>query len=384
MPSFYEFFAGGGMARAGLGPEWQCAFANDFDEAKADVYRTNWGSDDFHHGDVRKVMPAHLPGEADLAWASFPCQDLSLAGTYKGLDGDRSGTFWPFWKLMRTLVRQERAPKLIVVENVYGVLTANNGADFAAIAAAFCDGGYQFGAMIIDARHFVPQSRPRFFLVGVRSDLSVPQEVVAKGPQPKWHPSRLIAAQESLPSRVKRQWLWWKLPASRCRPPTLSEIVESNPTSVAWHTAAETRALVEMMSNLHREKLAAVQKLPGIHVGTIYKRTRKDAVGNKVQRAEVRFDKIAGCLRTPGGGSSLQTLMIVAGKTVRSRLISAREAARLMGLPDSYRLPANYRDAYQLAGDGVVVPVVSHLAQHIFSPILKANVNLMLALEAAV
>ena len=106
-------------------------------------------------------------------------------------------------------------------------------------------------------------------------------------------------------------------------------------------------------------------------VGGVYKRTRLDEEGNKVQRAEVRFDDIAGCLRTPSGGSSRQSILVVEGRRIRSRLLSPREAARLMGLPDSYRLPPNYNDAYPIAGDGVAVPVVRHLAEHIFEPLLQ-------------
>ena len=105
-------------------------------------------------------------------------------------------------------------------------------------------------------------------------------------------------------------------------------------------------------------------------VGAIYKRTRKDENGFKVQRAEIRFDDVAGCLRTPAGGSSRQLIMVVDGAKVKSRLISSRETARLMGLPDEYELPENYNEAYHLTGDGVVVPVVRYLAAHIFEPIL--------------
>ncbi len=105
MPTFYEFFAGGGMAHAGLGEGWRCTFANDFDEMKAATYRQNWGGDHLVCGDVAGVKASDLPGTADLSWASFPCQDLSLAGDYRGLGRadsaavTRSGTFWPFWKL---------------------------------------------------------------------------------------------------------------------------------------------------------------------------------------------------------------------------------------------------------------------------------------------
>jgi DNA (cytosine-5)-methyltransferase 1 len=69
---YYEFFAGGGMARAGLGPEWVSLFANDFDPKKAASYAANWGDRHLAVGDVARLSPANLPGSADLAWASFP------------------------------------------------------------------------------------------------------------------------------------------------------------------------------------------------------------------------------------------------------------------------------------------------------------------------
>src|SRR5947208_7451855 len=80
MPSFYEFFAGGGMARAGLANEWTCLLANDIDEKKGASYAANWGDEHLAVRDVAELTIADLPGRADLAWASFPCQDLSLAG----------------------------------------------------------------------------------------------------------------------------------------------------------------------------------------------------------------------------------------------------------------------------------------------------------------
>jgi hypothetical protein len=125
-----------------------------------------------------------------------------------------------------------------------------------------------------------------------------------------------------------------------------------------------------MMSGINREKLDKAQGAGRRMVGAVYKRTRLDEAGRKAQRAEIRFDDIAGCLRTPAGGSSRQTIVVVDGKNVRSRLISPRETARLMGLPEDYGLPSNYNEAYHLTGDGVAVPVVRHLAEHIFEPLL--------------
>jgi len=88
------------------------------------------------------------------------------------------------------------------------------------------------------------------------------------------------------------------------------------------------------------------------------------------QRAEVRFDGVAGCLRTPAGGSSRQTVLLVHGNQIKARLLSRREVARLMGLPASYRMPERYNDAYRIAGDGVVVPIVKYLDEHVFQPVL--------------
>ena len=371
-PTFYEFFAGGGMARAGLGAGWTCMFANEFDTKKGAIYNANWGEPSaLKLADVRTLATADAPGVADLIWASFPCQDLSLAGAGAGLKGDRSGTFWPFWGLIEGLITEERAPKLIVLENVYGMLTSHGGKDFAAICSAYAKAGYRFGALIVDACHFVPQSRPRFFMIGVREDL-VPQALylTSPGPSDLWHPKALQNAYGKLRGKIKENWVWWRLAAPEPRTQKLSDLIEDQPLGVEWHTAAETAKLLKMMSPLNRKKVQAAKKSGQKMVGTIYKRTRRDEFGVKVQRAEIRFDDIAGCLRTPAGGSSRQVIMIVEGKSVRSRLISPRETARLMGLPDDYMLPSRYNEAYHLTGDGVAVPVVRHLAQHIFEPVI--------------
>ncbi len=365
------------MARAGLGSSWQCLFANDFSEKKAAAYRTNWGDDDLVVEDVYQLTTKNLPGHADLAWGSFPCQDLSLAGAGAGLDGERSGSFWGFWKLVQRLNKQNRKPHIVVLENVYGALTSHGGEDFETIVRAVAGEGYRVGAMVIDAVHFVPQSRPRLFIIGVDAAAELPSAITGQEsntPNPLWHPTALIEAFHRLPAKAKQAWQWWNLPAPKARKTTLTDVVERDPQGVAWHTADETAHILEMMTPLNRNKIMAAQQAAKYsnqqQVGAIYRRTREG-----VQRAEVRFDGISGCLRTPTGGSSRQTLVIIDGKHVRTRLLSPREAARLMGLDDSYVLPARYNDAYHLAGDGVVVPVVAHLAQYLLTPIVEARVH---------
>jgi DNA (cytosine-5)-methyltransferase 1 len=378
--TFLEFFAGGGMARAGLGDSWRCLFANDFDQKKVSTYEANWGAGDIRHGDVTSLTLADLPPTlVDLAWASFPCQDLSLAGGYRGLGGERdnaptrSGTFWPFWKLMRGLVQADRAPRTIVLENVYGCLTSHGGKDFAAIATALAEADYRFGAAVINASHFVPQSRPRLFFIGVRTGETIPGSLVGDARQAVWSPTALMEAVAGMSPEAKRNWRWWRIPAPAARRSVFSDLVENAPSGVLWHSAAETKHLLGMMTPLHRQKVAEAMTSGRRTVGTIYRRTRAAENGRKRQRAEVRFDDIAGCLRTPAGGSSRQTILVVEGTTVRSRLLSPREAARLMGLSDDYRLPERYNDAYHVCGDGVCVPVVRHIAAHLLEPLLRSR-----------
>jgi DNA (cytosine-5)-methyltransferase 1 len=366
--SFLEFFAGGGMARAGLGVRWTCLFANDFDPRKACSYARNWGADHLHVGDVAAVPLEILPPHADLAWASFPCQDLSLAGAQRGLEGGRSSAFWPFWDLMRAL--GEQAPALVMLENVAGALTSRAGQDFAVIGEALATAGYRYGALMADAIHFTPQSRPRLFILAIRRDLQIPSDLAAAGPDPIWHT-------HVRPRLAGDSWIWWKLPAPPLRTARLQDLVEDDlveddPADAPWHSREQTCRLIELMAPLHRDRVRQAQASGIRQVGAVYRRTRVEA-GVRRQRAEVRFDGAAGCLRTPGGGSSRQTLLFVKGESIRSRLLSAREAARLMGLPDSYQLPDRYNEAYRLLGDGVAVPVVRFLARHLLEPLLLVN-----------
>lgn len=368
---FYEFFAGGGMARQGLGPGWRCLFANDFDRKKGTVYEANWGSGALRIADIRSLKASDLPGRARAVWASFPCQDLSLAGGGAGLRGERSGMFWPFWELVTALRKDDRQPDVVVLENVCGTLTSHGGKDFTTICSALAGGGYSYGALVIDAKLFVPQSRPRLFVVAVRSGTTIPAKAQSAGPN-KWHPASLQAAHGRLGQHERSSWVWWAMPQPRTRRAKLERLLESDAVVTTWHSREETDALLELMSPRNRRKVDDAIAAGKRRIGTVYRRTRPAGNGAKAQRAEARFDGVAGCLRTPAGGSSRQVILVVDRGVVRSRLITSRETGRLMGLPDHFKLPENYNEAYRLTGDGVVVPVVRHLAANLLEPVLLA------------
>ncbi|HEY1759720.1 MAG TPA: DNA cytosine methyltransferase [Bryobacteraceae bacterium] len=184
--TFYEFFAGGGMARIGLGPNWRCTFANEWCDKKAASYKAHFGGDELRVDDVAKLSVLDLPGVPTLVWGSFPCQDLSLAGPGAGLNGDRSGTFKPFWNLISEMASLKRAPKIVVLENVVGALSSHGGRDFTIIVDSLAHGG--------------------------RCAISASVSLTTPVPNQVWHTRSLMEAHSRLPERLRNVWEWWTLP----------------------------------------------------------------------------------------------------------------------------------------------------------------------------
>lgn len=361
-----EFFAGGGLAGLGLnldGAGFRTVLANDIDPAKARAFRANHPDVPLIEGDVWALEPDQIPGAPDLCWASSPCQDVSLAGARGGLQAQRSGAFWGFWKLMQALGAEGRGPRIVVIENVVGLLTSGGGADFAAVCAALAEAGYAVGALEIDAALWLPQSRPRLFIVAMREAGGARRP----GPAGPFHSARVIAARDRLPEAVKAAWAWWDLAPPPRRNQDLAAVLDADAPVFG---AAETRALLALVSPLHRARLEAIQASGERRVGAAFRRVRVEN-SRKVQRLELRFDGLAGCLRTPSGGSSRQYVAIVEKGRVALRRLTGREAARLMGVEDAYRLPASESAALKLMGDAVAVPVVEALTRQLLLPALQ-------------
>ncbi len=359
------------MVRAALGSDWDCALANDIDPMKGRVYADNWGVEALVVGDIAHLDPAHLRQPIDLYWASSPCQDFSLAGSGSGLSGARSGVFLTWVAQIARAAADGHAPRLIAFENVVGLVARHGGRDFAEVLRRLAALGYHVGALEIDARDFVPQSRPRLFVVCVRKDVDIAglHDAAPTGP---YHTAKLRRVLDAVPRSLRRDWKWWSHAAPDAVRPTLASLLDAAPDT-DWFDRARVASLVSLMSKPSLDRLHRAMADPGLSVGTLYRRGRPDADGIVRQRAELRFDGIAGCLRTPAGGSSRQTLVLVHSKDVRARLLSTRECARLMGLSDGFRMPPNYNAAYRVAGDGVVVPVVEWLDRALFRPLLARS-----------
>ena len=356
---FLEFFAGGGMARLGLADHFECVFANDYDTGKCKTYRANFGGEHLVEADIASLCAEDLP-QAELAWASFPCQDLSLAGNRGGMAGSRSGTFWAFWKLMTDLKCLGRAPSMIVIENVTGLLSSRGGNDLDVLVQSMGRAGYNVGAAVIDAASFVPQSRPRIFSVAC----DAPQEIPAAR-NAFQHPM-LSQTNKKLSAEAQDYWRKLELPKPPVRRLDLVDVVDFTPPSEVWRDKRDLDKLLGQMAPLHKARVDAAVESGERRVGAVYRRIRKGE-----QRAEVRYDGLAGCIRTLKGGSSRQLLLISEKGRLGLRPMLGAEAARLMGLPVSYQLPKSQTAAISLCGDGLCVPAISWLSTNLLAPILQ-------------
>jgi len=358
--NFAEFFAGIGLMRIGLERAgWNIAFANDIDEDKWEMYRTHFGNTgEFVVGDIHKLDVSTIPDVA-LATASFPCNDLSLAGARKGLAGEQSSAFWGFVQVLTEL--GSRRPPMVVLENVAGFLTSNNGDDFRDALLALNRLGYAVDAFIVDAVRFVPQSRQRLFVVATKS-----QNVSPLNDTPKFYES------DCRPSALADFILWnpeinWKirrlpsLPESKFN---LRDILQDlSPNSQMWWSRVRADYLLNQMSSKHRASADAMIKSDRISYGTVFRRVR-----NGKSMAELRTDGIAGCLRTPRGGSGRQILFAAGKGRFAVRLLTPRECARLMGA-DDFVIRASLNQALFGFGDAVCVPVIEWIANNYLNPV---------------
>ncbi|AMV35836.1 DNA cytosine methyltransferase [Planctomyces sp. SH-PL62] len=374
--TFCEFFAGIGLVREALGASgWSCVYANDVDPKKQGLYLGRFGDEGhFHLGDVWETpeVVSRIEGSPLLATASFPCVDLSLAGNGRGFEGTHSSTFFGFVRAMETLA--ERCPRLVLLENVTGFLTSSGGKDFEAAARALAGLGYRLDAFTLDAAMFVPQSRPRVFVVGVRADLDPPGAV--RRAESGWIVDAWEERLESADRRIRPRklielmraidlptgWIAFDVPAPGVKPPDVAEVIDRDDAQDWWDAAAVSKHR-DMMHDRHRERVDAMVSSGETFIGTIYRRKRDGRT-----RAEVRFDGVAGCLRTPRGGSAKQIVIVVEAGRLRMRWMSPREYARLQGAPD-FPLVANTIQNLFGFGDAVCVPAVQWIDRHVLSPV---------------
>ncbi len=366
-----EFFAGIGLARIGLEQSgWEVLLANDLDPKKRQMYEGHFGPSSHYLGeDVHALAecPERIP-TATLAHASFPCTDLSLAGGRGGIHAGESSAYWGFHRLLQNL--SERRPPLVLLENVTGFLSSNGGEDFGAALLSLNDLGYAVDAFVLDAAHFVPQSRPRLFVIGQAGLGGTKTNVVpAEATPTSLRPQRLL---EVMARRDDIDWAIRQLP----EPPPYGEVpltsILDDPAddSEQWWNAERAAYLLSQMSPRHREIAEGMMTGKRWSFGGVFRRVR-----NGQSMAELRTDGLAGCLRTPKGGSGRQILFKAGFGRYQVRLLNANECARLMGA-DGFRVDVPLNQALFGFGDGVCVDCIRWIAENYLNPLADAWVEM--------
>jgi DNA (cytosine-5)-methyltransferase 1 len=367
-PQVAEFFAGIGLMRMGLERAgWEVVFANDICAKKQAMYETHFGREGhFHPGDIHQLEVSRMPPVA-LATASFPCTDLSNAGGRAGLSGRQSSAYWGFIEVLKRL--GDKRPPIVLLENVFGFLTSNGGEDFRVAMESLNALGYVVDPFVINAERYVPQSRERLFVVAHLRSPNVTDPLVRE--------ERVFFQDELRPRKLadfilRHPLIHWdlrKLPLLPRRTLNLDSIIESLPPGdPAWWSEQRAAYLLGQMGPSHRSAAEKMIASDRVSYGTVFRRMRQGR-----STAEMRCDGIAGCLRTPKGGSARQILFVAGRGRYRARLLTARESARLMGA-DDFRIECPLNQALFGFGDAVCVPVVEWIATHYLNP-LRAEIS---------
>jgi len=374
---FAEFFAGIGLVHEALKASgWECVYANDIDPKKEVMYKGHFGpSPYFYLEDVWQTdtIVDQIPQAPFLATASFPCTDLSLAGYGQGFDGTRSSTYFGFIKVLQALGADK--PKLIMIENVTGFLTSKGGSDFVRAVSTLAAEGYWIDCLVLDAKYFVPQSRPRVFVIGFHESLNC-NCIIRQGDgrlfDDEWQ-TAIDTAGSLRPASLLRLMAETTLPTGWAtvhvhKPETVGyrlDCVVDNDDEQEWWSRENTLKHYSMMEAPSRNRVDELIRSGATVAGTAFRRTRRGKT-----RLEVRFD-IAGCLRTPKGGSAKQIVVAIKRGTVRMRWMSAREYARLQGAKD-FNITVPPLQAMYGFGDGVCVPVIEWIDSNILTPVYES------------
>lgn len=353
-----DFFAGIGLVRFALERAgWSEVYALDYSNEKKTMYEAHFGKGQYRLEDIHTVLVKSIP-DVTLAHASFPCTDTSVAGSRAGLMGKESSAFWAFARVLAEM--GDRRPPMVLLENVEGFLTSRKGEDLRNALKLLGDLGYSVDLILIDAAYFVPQSRVRLFIIGsqtTRIQDELEQEIVLQH-STQARPNKILKFIRAHPDI---RWHLRELPLLPNRTMHLDDIIDHE---TAWWPRERSDYLYNQMHQHHKDQLAHMMQGDDWTYGTVFRRMRHRE-GQMQSTAELRCDGIAGCLRTPKGGSARQILLRAGKSTFDARLLNGRECARLMGANDYYLDQSlGLNQALFGFGDAVCVPVIEWIANN--------------------
>ncbi|MGF6570894.1 DNA (cytosine-5)-methyltransferase 1 [Paraburkholderia sp. GAS333] len=341
---FIDLFAGIGGIRMGFEAHGgECVFTSEWNDFSTRTYRENYPAGDEHAliGDIVSFPAEDVPSH-DVLLGGFPCQPFSIAGVSKknalgrphGFECTTQGTL--FFDVARIIAAKR--PTAFLLENVKNLLSHDKGRTFDVIVQTLRDElGYEVHYRVIDGQHFTPQHRERIIIVGFRG-------------------------------KTDFSWDDLQLPESGPRLGSILHRTDGSEPALPWdhdrffdHAARRVQPKYTLTANLwtYLQNYAAKHRAAGNGFG--FGMAYPDSV---TRTLSARYHK---------DGSEI---LVYQGESLRPRRLTPRECARLMGFPDTFRIPVSDTQAYRQFGNSVVMPVMREVAR-----IMLPHVQTLLAEE---
>lgn len=326
---FIDLFAGvGGMRIPFEESGGRCVFTSEWDSYAQRTYAANFPHGHEIHGDITKIRERDIP-DHDVLLAGFPCQPFSIAGVSKknalgrahGFDDETQGTL--FFDVKRIL--KHKKPRAFLLENVKNLRSHDQGRTFEVILRALVDDlGYSVHHKVIDGAHFVPQHRERILIVGFQPSVAF-----------DWNILNLPSDDHTLRDILH------KTDGSEPQ-------IESDGDRYFDHKKRQVNSKYTLTDHLWGYLQAYAEK--------------HRAKGNGFGFGLVKPHDIARTLsaRYYKDGSEI---LVYQGSKKNPRRLTPRECARLMGFPNTFKIPVSDTRAYKQFGNAVVVPVIREVAR---------------------
>jgi DNA (cytosine-5)-methyltransferase 1 len=327
-----DLFAGIGGIRMGFEAHGgQCVFTSEWNDFSQKTYQENFRDGATQHALIGDIVtfPAEAVPEHDILLGGFPCQPFSIAGVSKknalgrphGFECATQGTL--FFDVARIIAT--RRPAAFLLENVKNLLSHDKGRTFDVILQTLRDElGYEVHYRVIDGAHFTPQHRERIIIVGFRGKTSF-----------SWDDLRLPEEGPRLASILHR--------------------TDGSEPVLPWdgdrffdHAARQVQPKYTLTPKLWTYLQNYAEKHRAAGNGFGYGMAYPQSV---TRTLSARYHK---------DGSEI---LVYQGEKKRPRRLTPRECARLMGFPDTYRIPVSDTQAYRQFGNSVVVPVMREVAR---------------------
>ncbi|CAE6708170.1 DNA (cytosine-5-)-methyltransferase [Paraburkholderia aspalathi] len=341
---FIDLFAGIGGIRMGFEAHGgDCVFTSEWNDFSTKTYRENYppGGDHALIGDIVSFPAEEVPSH-DVLLGGFPCQPFSIAGVSKknalgrphGFECTTQGTL--FFDVARIIAAKR--PAAFLLENVKNLLSHDKGRTFDVILQTLRDElGYEVHYRVVDGQHFTPQHRERIIIVGFRGKTSF-------------------------------SWDDLRLPESGPRLGSILHRTDGSEPVLPWdhdrffdHASKRVQPKYTLTPNLwtYLQNYAAKHRAAGNGFG--FGMAYPESV---TRTLSARYHK---------DGSEI---LVYQGEHLRPRRLTPRECARLMGFPDTFRIPVSDTQAYRQFGNSVVMPVMREVAR-----IMLPHVQTLLAVE---